>query len=184
MKKEFLQDMEKEKIIYLIKLNSKLADILLQDLYHNNMDCQLFAFEDILNKEGQEAIQYHDNYTSFYHTLIDWRKFITNISRDYLSVNTLPIYDKIIQKIDVLDSMNPYSDDYYNLESYLEKEAGKVLEDMDAYLHEFEEYPNIDDAIQYAIEMEQLDGYYIEIRDDGTSDNVLRRDVVYTETFI
>ena len=66
----------------------------------------------------------------------------------------------------------------------LETETKKVLEDVENYLHEFEEYPSEDDAIQYADEMERLENYYIEEREDGTSDNVIRLDIAYTETFI
>ena len=42
----------------------------------------------------------------------------------------------------------------------------------------------MEDAIQYAYEMDQLDDYYIEVQDDGFTDNVIRLDVAYTETFI
>ena len=56
----------------------------------------------------------------------------------------------------------------------LETETKKVLQDVENYLHDFESYPSEDDAIQYADEMERLENYYIEEREDGTSDNVIR----------
>lgn len=36
----------------------------------------------------------------------------------------------------------------------------------------------------YLNEMNQLEGYYIEEREDGSSDNVIRYDISYTKTFI
>lgn len=37
---------------------------------------------------------------------------------------------------------------------------------------------------EYLVEMEQLNEYYIEIREDGTTDGVIRKDIAYTETYI
>lgn len=40
------------------------------------------------------------------------------------------------------------------------------------------------EMIDYTEEMEQLNDYYININEDGSSDDVICLDVSYTETFI
>ena len=80
--------------------------------------------------------------------------------------------------------MDPYSENYDRLEDWLFNNTEIVLHDIENYLHEYENYPDLDDAIQYADEMDQLNDYYIEIQDDGSSDNVIRLDVAFTECFI
>lgn len=184
MKKLYLTDMETEKRNYLIKLNTKLADRLQADLYESNMEMQYIDSKNIMNDEALRAIEYHNHYSSFFYTLIDWRKFITGIDPCYLSTDAREIYEKICSKIDTLDSMDPYSENFDNLDNWLFKQTEKVLKDIEDYLHTYEDYPDIDDAIQYADEMDQLNDYYIEIDDNGNSDNAIRLDVAYTECFI
>ena len=184
MKKIYLIDLEKEKRDYLIKLNTKLMEKLQNELYENNMELQYIDSRNILNDEALNAIDYHDNYNSFYYTLNNWRKFIINIDKDYLSEEAQKNYNIIINKINVFDSMDYHSENYERLENYLEKLTEKVLEDIETLLHSYEEYPSIDDAILYAEEMERLTDYYIEQNEDGTSDNVIRLDVAFTETYI
>lgn len=184
MKKIFINDLDTEKRNYLIKLNKKLINQLLEELYEVQMDQQLDCLECCINKEGQKAIEYHGNYSSFYYTIKDWRKFINGIDKDYLSTEGLEIYNNIMKKIDNLDNLDPYSDEYYNLDAELEEESKKVLKDLEDLLHSYEDYPDEDDAIQYADEMERLNDYYIEEREDGTSDNVIRLDIAFTECFI
>lgn len=184
MKKIYINNLDTEKRNYIIKLNSKLMKQLQEDLYDAQMYQQLDCFECMLDKTGQDALKYHDHYSSFYYTLKDWRKFIEGLDKEYLSTETLDIYDKIIDKIKELDEMDPYSDEYYNLDAELEEESKIVLKDVEDLLHSYEDYPSEDDAIQYADEMERLNDYYIEEREDGTSDNVIRLDIAYTECFI
>lgn len=184
MKKIFINELETDKRNELIKKNSKLMQRLGEYLHEDQLFQQGEAFDLIMNKEAQKAIQYHDNYNSFYYTLENWRKFIINIDKDYLSSDAEKIYNHIMEKIETLDNMDPYSENYYNLDEHLEEETKKVLEDVEDYLHSFEEYPDEDDAIQYADEMDQLENYYIEQHDDGTTDNVIRLDIAFTETYI
>ena len=184
MKKIFINELETEKRNKLIKNNQKLINKLQADLYESNMDMQYINSKDIINDEALRSIEYHDNYNSFFYTLKNWRKFITNIDKDYLSSDAEKIYNHIMEKIETLDNMDSYGEQYYKLEEHLENETKEVLKDIEDYLHEYEEYPSEDDAIEYADEMEQLNDYYIEERDDGTSDGVIRQDIAYTETFI
>lgn len=184
MKKLYLKDIDTEKRNYLIKLNKRLADRLQADLYESNMEMQYIDSKNIMDDDALRAIEYHDHYSSFFYTLIDWRKFITGIDPCYLSTDARAIYEKICNKIDTLDSMDPYCENYDMLEQWLFNNTEIVLKDIENYLHEYEDYPSVDDAIQYADEMDQLNDYYIEIDDNGNSDNVIRLDVAFTETFI
>lgn len=184
MKKILINNLPEEKRNYIIKLNSKLIRQLQDRLYDVQMDQQLDTFDCCLDKEAQNAIEYHDHYSSFYYTIKDWRKFINGVDKDYLSLEGLDTYNNIIEKMNELDSIYPYSDRYYDLDAELEEESKKVLKDIEDLLHSYEDYPSEDDAIQYADEMEELEEYYIEEHEDGTSDNVIRLDIAYVETFI
>ena len=184
MKKLFLTDINTEKRNELIKKNQKLENKLLEDLYEYNMFNQEEEGRELLGKDQYKYIDIKDHYSSFFYTLKDWSKFIINIDADYLTTEARAIYEKVCNKIDTLDSMDPYCENYDLLNQWLFNNTEIVLKDIENYLHTYEEYPDIDDAIQYADEMDQLNDYYIEIRDDETSDNVIRRDIAYTETFI
>lgn len=184
MKKLYLNEMETEKRNELIKKNQKLLNQLQEDLYESNMDMQYIDSKNIMNDEALRSIRYHDHYSSFFYTLEDWRKFIINIDPDYLSPEARGIYEKVCNKIDTLDSMDPYCENYNLLDQWLFNNTEIVLKDIENYLHEYEDYPDEDDAIQYADEMDQLNDYYIEIDDNENSDNVIRLDVAYTKTFI
>lgn len=182
--KKYINELETEKRNYIIKLNKKLADQLQADLYESQMEMQYIDSKNIMTDDALKAIEYHDNYSSFFYTLKDWRRFITGIDAGYLTDEAHDVYNYIMKKLDVLDSMNIYSDNYYNLEEHLEEKTKIILKDIEDFLHTYENYPDLDEAIQYAEEMDQLDNYYIEINEDGTSDNVIKLDVAYTETFI
>lgn len=184
MKKIFINELETEKRNELIKKNSKLINKLQADLYDSNMEMQYIDSKNIMNDDALRSIEYHDHYSSFFYTLKDWKRFIINIEPDYLSEEARKTANIIYKKIDVLDSMDPYSDNYYNLDKWLFKQTETVLKDIEDYLHGYEEYPEEDEAIQYADEMDQLNDYYIEEREDGTSDNVIRLDIAFTECYI
>ena len=184
MKKLYLKDIEQEKRNELIKKNQRLMNQLQENLYESNMELQYMDSKEIMDDEALRAIRYHDNYNSFFYTLEDWRKFITHIDPDYLSIEARNIYEIVCNKIDVIDGMDPYCENYNRLDEWLFKQTKKVLQDIEDYLHTYEEYPNEDDAIQNADDIDQLDNYYIEIDDDGNSDNIIRLDIAYTETFI
>lgn len=184
MKKILLNELDTEKRNYYIKLNKKLINQLQSDLYESQMEWQYYESKDIMNDDALRAIEYHDHYTSFYYILRDWRKFIININPEYLDDDIKKTYNTIISKIDILDSMNLYSKNYNNLNEWLHEQTKKVLQSIEDYLHTYEEYPNEDDAIQYADEMDQLDSYYLEFQDDNQTDGVIRLDVNYTECFI
>lgn len=182
--KKYINELETKERNRIIKMNQRLMHLLQDDLYDSKMEMQYIDSKNIMNDEALRAIDYHDNYNSFFYTLRDWRKFIINIDTDYLLDEARKTAGIIYKKIDILDSMDPYSENYDNLEKWLESQTEKVLKDMEDYLHSYEETPSEDEAIQYADEMNWLDGYYIEIREDGSTDNVIRKDIAYTDCFI
>lgn len=184
MKKIFINELETERRNNLIKNNSKLMQRLQDDLYDNNMNLQYIESNNIMSDEAFNAIEYHDHYSSFFYILKDWRKFYQNIDYAYLSDEAGEKADKITKNIDKMDALPEYDEEYYQLDEENEKLANEILQEIEEMLHSYEEYPTEDDAIQYADEMEQLEEYYIEEREDGTTDGVIRKDIAYTECYI
>lgn len=184
IKKIYITELETEKRNQLIKNNKKLIHMLQNDLYENNMQLQYIELQNMMNNEAIKAIEYHDHYNSFFYTLKDWRKFYQNIDYDYLSPEATKIADEITKNIDKMDQLEYYCDEYYKLEEENEEKAKKILKEIEENLHAFEDYPSEDDAIQYADEMDQLDCYYIEEREDGSTDGVIRKDIAFTECYI
>lgn len=184
MKKIYINELETEKRNELIKKNSKLIELLQRDLYDNNMDLQRIDADNIMNEEAFKAIEYHDHYSSFFYTLKDWRKFYQNIDYAYLSDEAIKKADKITKNIEKIDAFPEYNDEYYKLDEESEELAKEILKEIENILHAYEEYPSEDDAIEYADEMEQLEEYYIEEREDGTTDEVIRKDIAFTECYI
>ena len=184
MKKLYLKDMENDRRDYLIKLNEKLINQLLNNLYEDQMFQQGEASDCMFGKDWHKWIDYRDHYQTFYLRLKDYRNFLINLDADYLTPEARNLYDKTIIKLDTLDALDPYSENYDRLEAWIEKNSEIILKDAEEYLHEFENYPSEDDAIRYADEMEQLEDYYIEVWEDGGSDNIIRKDIAYTECYI
>lgn len=184
MKKIFINDLKTEKRNELIKNNSRLINMLQSDLYDNYMTLQYIESKNIMNEEATSAIRYHDHYSSFFYTLEDWRKFYQNIDYSYLSDEASKKADKITKNIDKMDALPEYNDKYYKLDEECEELTKEILQEIENILHTYEECPDEDDAIRYADEMEQLEGYYIEEREDGTTDGVIRKDIAYTECYI
>lgn len=185
MKKLFINELEEEKRNEIIKKNQKLENRLLQDLYEYNMFLQEEEGREMFGKDSYKYIDIKDHYSSFYLVLKDWSKFIENLNVDYIyNDDAIKLYNEIIKDRDTLYNMDTYSDNFNDLDEKIEEKTKKLLQYCEKQLHEYENIGNIDDAIEYADEMDQLNDYYIEVRDDGTSDNVIRLDVAFTETFI
>lgn len=184
MKKIFINELETERRNNLIIKNEKLLNILCEDFIDMLGRQQEEAECCIMNKDALNAIEYHDHYNSFFYTLKDWEKFYDNIDYSYLSDDASARHDKIRKNVEKMDALPEYNDEYYKLDEECEELAKEILKEIEDYLHTYEEYPSEDDAIQYADEMEQLEEYYIEEREDGTTDGVIRKDVAYTECYI
>lgn len=186
MRKIIITELEEEKRNELIKKNKKLIDRLQSDLYEYEMFIQQEEGELMLGKDKYKYININDHYSSFYLTLKDWHKFIENVNNEYFSSDEqTKLYNEIIKEQKELDNIeDPYSDEFNDLENEIEEKCKKLLKLCEDQLHVYEEYPTEDDAIQYADEMEQLEEYYIEEREDGTTDGVIRKDISFTECYI
>lgn len=186
MKKIYLTEMKEEKRNELIKKNSKLIEKLQNDLYEYYMFEQEEEGRYMLGDELHKYIDIKDDYNSFFLVLKDWYQFINNLDADYLAKEeAMDLYKTIKEKQEKLENIcDCYSDEFYDLNAEIEEDCKKLLSYCEEQLHTYEQYPDEDDAIRYNDEMEQLEGYYIEEREDGTSDNVIRLDVAFTETFI
>lgn len=185
MKKLFINELEEEKRNEIIKKNQKLENRLLQDLYEYNMFLQEEEGREMFGKDSYKYIDIKDHYSSFYLVLKNWNEFIENLNIDYIyNDDAIKLYNEIIKDRDTLYNMDTYSDNFNDLDEKIEEKTKKLLQYCEKQLHEYENIGNIDDAIEYADETDQLNDYYIEVRDDGTSDNVIRLDVAFTETFI
>ena len=185
MKKQYLTEMENDRRDYLIKLNKKLIEMLQADLYEYNTNSQEEEGRELLGKNWHEYIETKDNYNSFYLILKNWSKFIDNLNAEYLAKDeALALYKDIKNKQTKLYNMNCYDDGFEELDEEIENDCKKLLKYCEDQLHEYEELPSEDEAIQYADEMEQLSEYYIELWENGESDNVIRKDIAYTECYI
>ena len=184
MKKIFINELEIERRNELIIKNEKLLNILCEDFMDMLGRQQEEAECCIMNKDALNAIEYHDHYNSFFYTLKDWKKFYDNIDYLYLSDDASARCDKITKNIDKMDALPEYNDEYYKLDEECEELAKEILQEIEDYLHAYEELPSEDEVIRYADEMEQLEDYYIEEREDGTTDGVIRKDIAFTECYI
>ena len=183
--KKYINELEAEERNKIIKMNKKLIDQLLSNLYEYEMNCQYEEGRSLLGENSYKYIDIRDHYSSFFLVLKDWEKMIDNIDPDYIAADEArKLYNYIKNKKNVLYNMDCYSLNYERLEEHLESKSKELLKQLEEQLHEYEEAPEEDDAIQYADEMEQLNDYYIEIREDGTTDNVIRLDINYTECYI
>lgn len=184
-KKIFINDLETDERNRLIKNNKKLVDILCDDLYQSQMWQQEEEGRLLLGKDSHKYIEMKDNYSSFYLILKNWSEFIENLDIEYLWIDSaIALYNEIIKKRDLLYNMDADDENYYTLEEEIYIKCKELLKHCETQLHTYEELPTIDDVIQYADEMEQLNDYYIEEREDGTSDGVIRKDIAFTECYI
>lgn len=183
MKKVYLNEMNNDKIKYLLTINEKLASRLNNDFLEIKMDWQSEDIKNTLGNNYHNYIKIHDHYNSFYMRLTDWERFIDYLNTDYLNNDDITIYNMIQEKREQLKELDFYSDEYDTIYEECEKLSIKLLESIENFLHTFEEWED-DEMIDYFQEMDSLSDYYIEVREDETSDNVVRLDVSYTETFI
>lgn len=181
--KKYIKELNKDQLIELIGKNEKLYNKLAESLYEAQMYMQSEDAENMFGKDYHRWIEYRNNYNSFYFILKDWRKFIVNLYTDYLDEENIKIVDYIDKKIDVLDSMEYGCENYWRLDKYLEKKAKEVLDFCEKILHEYEEYPSIENTVVDAIDNDLLEDYYIELDENGNTNNIIKLDVSYTETF-
>ena len=186
MKKHF-KDMSTEEIINIIMNNNDLKNKEGELYYQQLMDEQVENAELMLGKEYHKYIDVRDNYNSFFMVLKDWHKFIDNLDKDYLCVEGIDLYDKIMKKYDEYGNMVVYDEEdedrLNNLEEELENDCKKLLDICEGQLHEYEDYTEEDfkERLRFRIEeyKEELEDYYI--IDDDTSK--VYQDISYTKTY-
>ena len=184
MKKVYINELETEERNKLIKNNIKLIGMLQSDLYECNMFAQEEEAREMFGADSHRYIDIRNHYSSFYLVLKDWRRFMDNLDSDYLSPEAIELYNKTKKYIEKLDSLNEDDTKYETLYNIIELECIDLLKECEKQLHQYEDYPTEDDAIEYADEMEQLEDYYIEEREDGTTDGVIRKDIAFAECYI
>lgn len=186
MKKIFINELETEERNKLIKNNKKLIEILQNNLYEYNMFMQEEEGREMFGADYYKYIDTRNHYSSFYLVLEDWRGFMDNLDSDYLRMDeALAMYNSIKKDIEELDALDVNDEEYDKKYDLIEFACKNLLSLCETQLHEYENnYPTEDDAIEYADEMEQLEDYYIEEREDGTTDGVIRKDIAFTECYI
>lgn len=185
MKKVFLKDLEHDRLLELLQKNDKLLCERAELIMEFNFEEQSLMSNYVLGKEWHKYIEYRDNYNSFYLVLKDYRKFLCNLDKDYLKSENIELYNTLIKKLDVLDNMDCYSENFDRLEEWLEEKSKILLEDVEKYLQGYEEYPSIEDVLEDLIDNEFFDrDYYILVDEEtGKSDDIIRLDISYTQTF-
>lgn len=180
MKKIYLKDLTYNKLKKLCLNNKDFINYYGQRVYDDNMYCQEETGTAMFGKNYYEYITIKDHYTSFYLILRNWRKFIENIDKDYLSEEALILYNYIINKKEVLDNMCCYSDRFNNLEYHLEKKCEELLELCEKELHEYEKYPSDEEVFDLIYNYE----WYLE--KEYYTDNERKKiynDIFYTKVY-
>lgn len=185
MKKYFkeLNDKEKEKIL---EKNNKLFEELSNYIYEDKMYCQEEDAENMFGKNWYKYIDYYDNYSSFYLSLKNWEMFINNLDRDYLTTEGIELYDYIMNKKNILDNMEWGTDNYYNLEEHLENKSQELLDICESMLHEYENYPDLEECYNYLLYStydDTLENCYIIIDNKGSTGYILYEDIAYTKSY-
>ena len=165
-------DLESSKILHVIELNQKLNNELYEDYMQMLGEQQEEAARATLGEDWIDWISCKNNYSSFYFILKDYKEFLVNLDPDCLDEKEKNIYNTLINRLDVLDTLN--EDQFYNLDAWLEEKSKKLLELIENDLHEYEETPSESEIIEYAEQTDCLDDLFIKIHEDGTSDNVIR----------
>lgn len=180
MEKIYLKDMEYEDLKKLIENNKEFIEEHADRLYEDNMFWQEEEGNNMFGNDWYKYIELRDNYDSFYLRLRDWNKFIDNLDSDYLCNKGIELYNYIMEKKKIFDSMEPYTDRYDNLEEHLENKCEELLEICEGQLHEYEKYPSEDEIVDAIIDCE----WYLE-REYYTDENMKKicYDVAYTKTF-
>jgi len=154
MKKIFLKNMETEALKKLIANNEDFLDIFREQLQNDWGEMQEEESSLMLGTKWTKWIDIKDHYNSFYLILKDWRMFIDNLDKDYLSPEGIAQYEKIITLKNNFDELN--EEEQEEQEEIIENECKKLLSICENILHEYEETPKDYDVINYIIDTDQL----------------------------
>lgn len=180
MKKIYLKDLTYNKLKKLCLQNQDFINFYGRRVYEDNMECQERTGKAMFGEKQFEYIDIKDNYNSFYLVLKNWRKFIENIDKDYLSEKALILYNYIINKKEVLDNMCCYSNRFDDLEYHLEKKCEELLELCEKELHEYEKYPSDEEVFDSIYNYD----WYLEEKYYTDSDRKkIYNDISYTKIY-
>lgn len=148
MKKVYFKDLDTKTKIDIVLNNVQLDQKANEYFYEEQMFRQQEDGELMLGKDWYKYIEFHNNYNSFFLTLINWQKFIDNLDPDYLCQDGIDLYNEIIKlkkeyeniACDTIEEENRYNE----LEEKLENKCKDLLEICEDQLHEYENY-NIED---------------------------------------
>lgn len=145
MRKYYLKDLKDKELIKVFDNNKKIQSQALENLLENNMFLQSEQYE-LLNIK--QNINYYDNYNSFYLRIKDPIKF-------YEDIETLQLTEK---QLEIYNSISIYYKRYINAKTektqnknyiIIEEKTEELLEYIEAYLHDFEDFDNIDIIDQF-----------------------------------
>ena len=180
MKKIYLKNLTYKKLKKLCLGNKDFINYYGERLYEDNICCQGETGKAMFGENYHEYITIRDNYNSFYLILKNWRKFIQNIDKDYLPVETKKLYNYIIDKKEILDNMYCYSEKFDHLEYHLEKKCEELLDLCEAELHEYEKYPSDEEVFDsiYNYEWYLEEEYYTD-----SERKKIYNDISYTKIY-
>lgn len=182
--KKYFNELNQEEIRKVLEKNEQLFDELSQYLYEDKMYCQENQSDYMFGKNWGSYIYFEDCYSSFYLRIKDWKEFINNLDKDYLTQEGIDLYNYIQDKKEILNNMELYSENYYNLEEHLEKKSQELLDICENMLHSYENYPNFEEVYDYILDNFYLyENCYIKVDKKGNTDYILYKDIAYTKSY-
>lgn len=182
--KKYFNELHQEEIRKVLEKNELLFNELSQYLYEDKMYWQEEDADNMFGKNWNRYINFKDNYNSFYLRIIDWEEFINNLDKDYLTQEGIDLYNYIQDKKEILNNMELYSENYYNLEEHLEEKSQELLDICEYMLHEYEKYPDFDECYNYIVDnLDLYEDCYINVDKKGNTDYILYQDIAYTKSF-
>lgn len=164
--KKFIKDMNSEEIKKCLQENNKFYNLVYNDMYESDMECQYEESKLMFRKDHYKYIEYHDNYSSFFLTLINWQQFIDNLEKDYLCQDGIALYNEIIELKKEYEniSLETFEEEerYYFLEGKIETMCKDLLEICENQLHEYEKADySFEDLIDYVMNSCKYEEFYI-----------------------
>lgn len=182
--KKYFKDLNQEEIRKVLEKNELLFDELSQHIYEDKMYCQEKEADHMFGEKWGSYIYFGDHYSSFYLRIKDWKEFINNLDKDYLTQEGIDLYNYIQDKKEIFNNMELYSENYYNLDDHLYKKSQELLEICENILHDYERYPDFDECYDYIVNnLDLYEDCYIKIDKKGKTDHILYKDISYTKSY-
>ena len=164
--KKFIKDMDQKEIEKCLQVNNEFYNLVYNDLYENDMDCQYEEGKLLFGENCHKYIEIHNHYSSFFLTLINWYEFIENLDKDYLCQNGIDLYNEIIKLKKEYENISCETEEeenrYNELEEELENKCKDLLEICEDQLHEYEKGDySMEDMIDYVMNSWGYEDFYI-----------------------